>query len=92
MLVLIVPGLLFYCYYEFCIHRLQGFLPQLRSASWLIFYLIGITLISFLGDNHNREHNILSNDMSFVLLAILSIITAWVGARVAVVKKTVSAT
>jgi amino acid transporter len=87
MILLVVPGLCFYFYYELRLHKLEGFLAQLRCASWLIIYLIGITLISFLGQNHHRAENILSSDVSMVLMAILSIVVSWYGVYVAMPRK-----
>ncbi len=87
MLFFIVPGLCFYFYYEWQHHHWEEFYVQVRGASWLIFYLVGITFISFLGQNHSRPKNILPIGTSMILIVLLSGLIAWYGIRVAVTKK-----
>lgn len=75
MLGLLIPGLVFYFYYEFTYYRDNKFMPALKGASWIIIYLAGISLVCYLGNNHNSTHNILDITQSMVCLAVLSLFT-----------------
>ncbi len=77
MLVLILPGLCFYFYYEYHTYQYKGFVKALKGASWLIYYIIGISLIAYAGDNPTLGQNFLNPVESVVLLALLSL-TAYV--------------
>jgi amino acid transporter len=72
MLILIVPGLCFYFYYERKNSPDAHFLKSFKGASWLVLYILGISLITFLGDHSDSTRNLISTPVSMVLLAILS--------------------
>lgn len=84
MLYLIIPGLCFYIYYEYKNHRGKGFATAFKGASWLIIYIIAISLIAYLGNNPGRGDANLSITTSLVLLAILAIFTHFFGAYFAI--------
>lgn len=85
MLFLIIPGLLFFFYYEKKYAQTEKFSTLFKGASWLIFYIIGISLIAYFGNN--PQHIMISTQVSMVLLAVLSGITYVYGAFFAVEKK-----
>lgn len=78
MLVLIIPGLLFYFYYDFKYYGDQKFSTNFKGASWLFYYVLGIALIAYLGNN--PDGNLISFSTSMVLLIILSTFTYIYGA------------
>lgn len=82
MLIFIIPGLAFYCYYEVKQKRTKDFKSNLIAASWLLFYLISITLINYCGNPH-MQNDLISEKTSFILLALLSIVTVIYGVKVA---------
>ncbi len=84
MLILILPGLCFYFYYEYRYYHFVGFAKAFKGTSWLIYYIIGISVIAYLGDNSSLGHNIISKSTSMVLLALLSLIIYVYGAFYAV--------
>lgn len=86
MLVFILPGLLFYFYYDFKYNPHEKFTKSIKGASWLIFYIIAISLIAYLGNNP-KHGNMISTDTSMILLAILAGITYIYGAFYAPQKK-----
>ena len=80
MLVLVLPGLCFYFYYEYHTYHYVGFLKALKGASWIIYYIIGISLIAYAGDNPTLGQNFINSTESVVLLALLSLTTYIYGA------------
>lgn len=88
MLILILPGLAFYFYYDFKYHRDEKFSSVFKGASWLVFYIIGISIITYLGNNPDHG-NLISTGPSMILLALLAGITYVYGAFFAVQKKKV---
>lgn len=84
MLVLILPGLCFYFYYEYKTYHYNGFVKALKGASWLIYYIIGISLIAYAGDNPTLGQNFINPVESVVLLALLSLTAYIYGAFLAV--------
>jgi amino acid transporter len=78
---LMIPGLLFYTYYEGKLHKGRGFLRMLKGASWMLIYFIGIVTISYFGNNILTEnHNYFSTTTSFICLAFLSLFVFIYGA------------
>lgn len=73
MLILILPGLCFYFYYEHIYHKDSPFLKSFKGASWLIFYMIGISVITFLGNRPYAAQNLINTETSMILLAVLSL-------------------
>ncbi|MBY0377613.1 MAG: APC family permease, partial [Gammaproteobacteria bacterium] len=80
MAILIIPGLAFYFYYERKERKHEPFMEAFKGASWLIFYILGISLITYLGGNSSHTTQTLSYSTSLVLLFILSLITYVYGA------------
>lgn len=76
MALLIVPGLAFYFYYEY--KGLSEFWKTLKGALWLIIHIVALSLITFLGNN--KAGNLISVNMSMVLIAGLSLVTYVSGA------------
>ncbi len=85
MLVLIIPGLCFYFYYEAKWAIAEKFSKAFKGGSWLIFYIIGINVITYLGNNP-KEGNKISTVTSLVLLVLLSLAIYIYGAFFAVDK------
>ena len=83
MLILLIPGLCFYFYYEYKFFRGKHFMLNLLGASWLIFYLIGMATISYLGNDQGHVQNIISTHTSLILLMLLSLVIAWYGVYIA---------
>ncbi len=79
MIVLIVPGLAFYTYYEFKLYQGKGFSRMLLGASWLIIHLIGLSFITYFG-NHIGSNTNWSTTTSMTCLALLSLLTYFLGA------------
>lgn len=86
MVALLIPGLCFFCYYEIKHFRGKHFATNLLGASWLLLYLLGITVISYLGDN-SKHTNIISTETSIIALAVLSVFISWYGVYIAAPKK-----
>ncbi len=86
MLILIIPGLLFFFYYERKYFKDEKFSSLFKGASWLIYYIIGISLIAYLGDNP-KHGNLISVTTSMILLAVLSVAVYIYGAFFAVDKQ-----
>jgi amino acid transporter len=85
MLVLLLPGFVFYFYYEYKIYHFDGFKKALKGASWLLLYILGISLIAFMGDNPSIGQEMISTPVSIGLLAVLSVFTYIYGAFFALV-------
>jgi len=79
MIVLIIPGLAFYTYYEYKLYRGKGFMRMLKGASWIILHLIGISIITY-GGNHIGSSANWSTTTSMISLAALSLLTYVLGA------------
>ena len=75
MALLIIPGLLFFFYYEYKQNTVTSFWHVFKGASWLILYIAGISLITFAGNNAWYPTNFISTGTSMILLAILSVVT-----------------
>ena len=80
LLILVVPGLLFYAYYEIRLYRARDFCKMFKGASWILLYLVGIALISYLGNNQHASVNFLSMGESILSLALLSLFVFIYGA------------
>lgn len=87
MAVLIIPGLAFYFYFELKYRQSSSFWHVFKGASWLIFYIIGISIITYLGNNSNHAVNTISTTTSMIWLAVLSLITYVYGAYFALDKQ-----
>lgn len=86
MFLLILPGLFFFFYYDNKYFSHEPFLEKFKGASWLVFYIFGISLITYLGNNSN-QHELISTTTSMILLLVLSSITYVHGAFFAIPKK-----
>lgn len=80
MALLIIPGLAFYFYYEYKEERVGSFWNAFKGASWLVFYIIGISIITFLANHTGESTQIISHSTGIWLLLVLSIITHIYGA------------
>lgn len=80
MAILIIPGLAFYFYYELKDRKHEPFMHAFRGASWLIIYIIGISIITYLGNNSYISAQVITYPTSLVLLFLLSLITYVYGA------------
>ncbi|MFN7094130.1 MAG: hypothetical protein ACK4M7_02090, partial [Burkholderiales bacterium] len=72
MALLCVPGLGFFFYYEYKNYQGQIW-PLLKSGSWLLLFMLGVSLICYFGNNKHVAHNVLTLQTSIILLAILSV-------------------
>jgi amino acid transporter len=72
MALLCVPGLGFFFYYEYKNYQGQIW-PLLKSGSWLLWFMLGVSLICYFGNNKHVAHNVLTLQTSIILLAILSV-------------------
>ncbi|MCD6046247.1 MAG: amino acid permease-associated region, partial [Gammaproteobacteria bacterium] len=80
MAILIVPGLAFYFYYEYKEDRVGSFWDAFKGASWLVFYIVGISLITYLANHTGESTQIISHSAGIWLLLVLSVITHIYGA------------
>lgn len=80
MALLILPGLVFYFYYEYKEDRVGSFWEAFKGASWLVFYIIGISLITYLANDSGASIQPISYPVAIWLLLILSAITYIYGA------------
>lgn len=80
MALLIIPGLMFYSYYEYKIYRGVGFAKLFVDTLWLIIHILAISLITYLGNNTNAATNHISLITSMIAIAILSLFTYVLGA------------
>lgn len=88
ILVLIIPGLFFYVYFEGKLYKGKGFPTMFKGASWMIIYLAGLVSISYFGNNVSTpENNLISTTTSFMLLALLSLTVFIYGAYFAYTKE-----
>lgn len=79
MIVLIIPGLAFYTYYEYKLYQGKNFFRMLIGASWLIIHIVGLSIITYFG-NHIGSNSNWSTTTSMIWLAILSLFTYFLGA------------
>ncbi len=80
MLFLIVPGLLLYFYFERKNNPNASFLKAFKGASWLVLYILGISVITFFGDHSDASRNLISTPVSLILLAVLALCVYGYGA------------
>ncbi len=80
MAVLMIPGLAFYFYYEYKERRMRAFGLAFKGASWLIIYVIGISLITYLGNHTGNAIQTMPHSMAIMLLLVLSLVTYIYGA------------
>ncbi len=74
---LVIPGLVFFFYYEYNHTGIKEILSLMKHGAWLIYFLAGICLICYLGNNPG--HNLISLTTSAILLALLSISSFFYG-------------
>ena len=80
MLILVIPGILLYIYYERKNQTVKSVLISLKGASWLIFYFAGLCAVVYFGNHANVSMNALSTTGSVVCLAIVTLMTYFYGA------------
>lgn len=73
LLILVIPGICLFLYYETKIKGEKNVAAAIKGVSWFILYFIGLCIIVLLGDNHSPS-NVLSTQDSMVLLVVLSIV------------------
>ncbi len=73
MTILVVFGLVFFFYYEYKSNSTKQILAMVKGGSWLLYFMIGICIISYLGNNKDHANNLISLATSMCLLALLSI-------------------
>ncbi|MBP9742487.1 MAG: APC family permease [Burkholderiales bacterium] len=73
MAMLVLPGLLFFFYYEYKNGISSNLWSMLKSGSWMLYFLLGISIICYLGNNKNHTENLIGFSTSIVLLAFLAI-------------------
>jgi amino acid transporter len=88
MALLIVPGLAFYFYYEYKEDRVGSFWEAFKGASWLVFYILGISLITYLANHTGASTQVIGHSTGIWLLLVLSIITYIYGAYFAYSRET----
>ena len=72
MTFLLIPGILLYIFYEKKIYNFTSIINSIVKGLWLLFLIIGIDLISYLG-NSKPTNNIISLSLSIKLLFLLSL-------------------
>jgi amino acid transporter len=78
--MLCIPGLCFFFYYESKNLEYNSTIWQtVKDGSWIIFYLAGISLLCYLGNNHNSMHQIINLHTSMLLLTLLSLFSLYYG-------------
>ena len=80
MMALIIPGLMFYYYYQLKVYSIQKMLKLFFHASWIIIYFTGLNIICYFGNNLNMQTNIWSIETSSVVLTIFSYLVFIYGA------------
>jgi amino acid transporter len=80
MAILIAPGLAFYFYYEYKEDRVGSFWLAFKGASWLVFYILGISIITYLANHTGASTQLISRSAGIWLLLILSVVTHVYGA------------
>jgi amino acid transporter len=76
---LILPGLVFFYYYELRHRSFKEQLKLFKGASWIIAQLIGISVFCYLGNNPHGG-NILSMNAAIISLIVFSLIVFVYGA------------
>ena len=71
MSILLIPGLIFFFYYEYKNNGTKDMWTLIKSGSWLLYFTIGITIICYLGNN--KDHNLIDLSTSLILLLLLSL-------------------
>ena len=71
MAILLIPGLLFFFYYEYKNNGTKDMWTLVKSGSWLLYFTIGVTIICYLGNN--KDHNTIDLSTSLILLVLLSL-------------------
>lgn len=79
MMVLIIPGLAFYGYYEYKLFHAKQFWQTIKGASWLIIHIIVLSIITYFGNHIDSQHN-WSTNTSLISIAVLSLFTYITGA------------
>ncbi len=88
MALLIIPGLAFYFYYEYKEDRVGSFWEAFKGASWLVFYILGISVITYLANHTGASTQLIGHSAGIWLLLVLSIITYIYGAYFAYSRET----
>ncbi len=88
MALLIIPGLAFYFYYEYKEDRVGSFWEAFKGASWLVFYILGISLITYLANHTGASTQLISHSAGIWLLLVLSVIIYIYGAYFAYSRET----
>lgn len=73
IVILLIPGFIFFIYYEIKSHGQAQLVTLIKSGSWIIYYILGISLISYLGNNKDGVSPLINTTTSMVLLLVLSI-------------------
>lgn len=79
LLILIVPGICLFLFYESKRKGDRNIFAAIKGVSWLVLYFVGLCLIVFLGDN-NSGHSVLSTEYSMFCLLLLTFVTYIYGA------------
>ena len=88
MLLLVIPGIFLYIYYERKHKNVKNMLAAFNGASWLIFYFVGLCTIVYFGNNPLNFDATLSTAGSVVCLGVLTLVTYIYGAFFAWDRKT----
>lgn len=79
LLILVIPGICLFLYYETKIKGEKNIFAAIKGVSWFILYFIGLCLIVFFGDNHSPG-NVITTRESVIFLIILSVVVYVYGA------------
>ena len=79
LLILVVPGICLFLYYEIGSKGEKNIRAAIKGVSWLVFYFIGLCAIVFLGDN-NSGHSVFTTEQSMICLLVLSFVIYVYGA------------
>lgn len=88
LLVLVIPGICLYAYYENKDKIEKNFAASFKGASWLILYFVGLCGIVYFGDNNSPASVALSTMDSIICLVVLTLSVYIYGAYFAWDKKT----
>lgn len=78
-IILCIVGLIFFFYYEMIKEKHSNILEILKGGIWFLFFTIGITIISYLGNQKDITNNIISLKSSLFLLLLLSLSSYYIG-------------
>ena len=78
-LILIIPGLLIYFYYENKNNGMTDMWYLVKHGSWILYFMIGVGVICYLGNNKNHLPHLINLTTSIILLAILSVSSFFYG-------------